>query len=150
MFAVGRAARFAAACLTGLCMTAVDASERFDVARAKQNYQLHCMGCHGEEGMGLEGHVPPIRLTLAPLLATAAGREYVLRVPGIAQSSLTSHELADVLNWLLHNLSVASTARVVAPLSPSEVARFRDRPWLDVQRARSLVAPAGMLSPGIP
>jgi len=100
--------------------------------------------------MGLEGHVPPIRLTLAPLLATAAGREYVLRVPGIAQSSLTSHELADVLNWLLRDLSVASKSRVVAPLSASEVARFRDRPWLDVQSARALVAPAGILSPSIP
>jgi mono/diheme cytochrome c family protein len=106
-------------------------------ARAKQNYQLHCMGCHAEDGMGLAGQVPPIRLTLVPLLATSAGREYVLRVPGIAQSNLSSRELADVLNWLLRDFSASSAARTVTPVTAAEVARFRGEPWLDVQGARA-------------
>jgi mono/diheme cytochrome c family protein len=114
-----------------------------DAQRARQNYQLHCMGCHAEDGMGLAGHVPPIRLTLRPLLATTAGREFVLRVPGIAQSSLSSRELADVLNWLVRDLTASNGARAVAPLSAAEVERFRDQPLLDVQvaRARLISAP---------
>jgi mono/diheme cytochrome c family protein len=114
-----------------------------DAQRAKQNYQLHCMGCHAEDGMGLAGHVPPIRLTLKPLLATAAGREFVLRVPGVAQSSLSSRELADVLNWLVRDftaerdLTASRGAQVVAPLSAAEVERFRGKPLLDVQGARA-------------
>jgi len=106
------------------------------VQRAKQNYQLHCMGCHAEDGMGLAGQVPPIRLTLAPLLATSAGREYVLRVPGVAQSSLSSSELADVLNWILRDLSSPTVTRKIPPLSATEVEQFRQQPLLNVQAAR--------------
>jgi hypothetical protein len=106
-------------------------------SRARQNYQLHCMGCHTEDGMGLTGQVPPIRLTLAPLLATPGGREYVLRVPGVAQSNLSSRELADVLNWLLRDMSASKTARALAPVSEAEVARYRREPLLDVQSARA-------------
>ena len=87
--------------------------------------------------MGLAGQVPPIRLTLAPLLATSAGREYVLRVPGIAQSSLSSGELADVLNWVLQDLSAPLSARKIAPVSAAEVERFRHQPLMDVQNARA-------------
>jgi hypothetical protein len=95
------------------------------------------MGCHTEDGMGLAGQVPPIRLTLAPLLATSAGREYVLRVPGVAQSNLSSRELADVLNWLLRDMSASKAARTIAPVSEAEVARYRREPLLDVQSARA-------------
>jgi mono/diheme cytochrome c family protein len=105
--------------------------------RAKQNYQLHCMGCHAEDGMGLAGQVPPIRLTLAPLLATSAGREYVLRVPGVAQSSLSSSELAAVLNWVLRDLNAPLGARKITPVSAAEVERFRRRPLMNVQIARA-------------
>jgi mono/diheme cytochrome c family protein len=73
-----------------------------DAQRAQQNYQLHCMGCHAEDGMGQAGKVPPIRSTLAQILAARGGREYVLRVPGVAQSSLGSRDLAGVLNWLVN------------------------------------------------
>ena len=86
--------------------------------------------------MGLAGQVPPIRLTIAPLLATPAGREYVLRVPGVAQSSLSSSELADVLNWILRDLSTPGVTRKISPLSATEVERFRQQPLLNVQAAR--------------
>ena len=36
-----------------------------DAERAHQNYLIHCMGCHGEAGLGLEGQVPSFKNTLA-------------------------------------------------------------------------------------
>jgi hypothetical protein len=95
------------------------------------------MGCHGEDGMGLAGQVPAIRVTLAPILSTAAGREYVLRVPGIAQSSLASRELAEVLNWITREYSAPAALQRIAPFEAAEVERLRQQPLLDVSAARA-------------
>src|SRR5579864_2753317 len=50
------------------------------------NYMLQCLGCHGPDGRGEPGHVPSIRSTLAPLSRFAAGRRYLVQVPGVALS----------------------------------------------------------------
>ena len=85
--------------------------------RAKQHYQLHCMGCHGEDGAGLEGQVPSLRGTLSRISKGELGRDYVLRVPGVTQSSLSSEELAEVLNWAIREFSDAEAAETtVGPL----------------------------------
>ena len=62
------------------------------------NYELQCMGCHLADGSGESGRVPSVRGTLVPFSMAAAGREFVLRVPGVAQSPLTDAEVAAVLN----------------------------------------------------
>jgi hypothetical protein len=60
-----------------------------------------------------------------------------LRVPGIAQSSLSSGELAAVLNWVLRDLSAPLGARKITPVSAAEVERFRRQPLMDVQIERA-------------
>ena len=52
------------------------------------NYQLQCMGCHRADGTGESGRVPSVRGTLVRFSMIPAGREFVLRVPGVAQSPL--------------------------------------------------------------
>ena len=74
-------------CLLGCLLVVTNAQA--DPARARQNYLLHCMGCHGETGVGLEGKVPSMHDTLAMLSRTPQGRYYVLRVPGVTQSTLS-------------------------------------------------------------
>jgi hypothetical protein len=69
------------------------------------NYMLQCMGCHTPDGRGEPGHVPSIRNTLVPFANTADGRKFLVQVPGSAQSKLSDAELADVLNWMIDNLS---------------------------------------------
>jgi hypothetical protein len=94
----------------------VAAQAHGDDARAHQNYLLHCMGCHGEAGRGLEGQVPSMHGTLAMLSRTPGAAYYVLRVPGVTQSTWTTN-LAEVLNWSIRTFD-AAPARSVPPFSP--------------------------------
>lgn len=112
------------------------ANAEADDLRARQNYQLHCMGCHGESGEGLEGHVPSLRGTFARIAVTPAGRDYVLRVPGVTQTNLEPARVAEMLNWLLREFSSAEAARSVRPFTPVEVAAARERPLLEAGAAR--------------
>ena len=105
--------------------------------RAKQHYQLHCMGCHGEDGAGLEGQVPSLRGTLSRISKGELGRDYVLRVPGVTQSSLSSEELAEVLNWAIREFSDAEAAETTPPFTATEVASARTRPLLEIGPARA-------------
>lgn len=51
-------------------------------------YMLDCMGCHQANGAGVPGKVPDMRGALAALSGTAAGRRYLIEVPGVAQAPL--------------------------------------------------------------
>ena len=122
--------------LSALCACA--AAHGDDAARAKQNYQLNCMGCHGEDGNGLEGHVPSLRGTLSKISRSPQGREYVLRVPGVTQATLSSEEIAEVLNWVLYEFNATDGAKVRA-FTAAEVSSSRTRPLLEISATRARV-----------
>jgi hypothetical protein len=101
------------------------------------NYQLQCMGCHRGDGSGESGRVPNVRTTLVPFSALAAGRDFVLRVPGVAQAKLSDAELAALLNWMAEKLSdVPMTADFVL-YTAAEVAAVRQQPMASVQTRRA-------------
>ena len=110
-----------------------------DDERAHQNYLLHCMGCHTESGVGLPDRVPSLRGTLARLADDPDGRSYVLRVPGVTQSTLEPDRLAEVLNWAMRAFSDTEQAASVQPFSAAEVAAARSRPLLEVTATRQNV-----------
>lgn len=110
-----------------------------DAGRARQNYLIHCMGCHGEAGLGLEGQVPSFKNTLAKISASPQGRDYVLRVPGVTQATLDDSQTAEVLNWVLAEFSTADAAQRIAPFTAAEVARARQQPLLEVNATRDAV-----------
>ena len=99
------------------------------------NYMLHCMGCHTPDGSGEPGRVPPIKLTLAPMATSAAGRRFLVQVPGSSQSRLSDAELAEVLNWMIENLSVTKPVRF-AHFTAAEVASYRRTRLVGVRAAR--------------
>jgi len=101
------------------------------------NFQLHCMGCHLADGSGQPGRVPSIRRSLAFLSATRAGRDYVVRVPGVAQSPLSDSDTAALLNWMIRNLSDSNLPRNVADYSAAEVERLRHAPLAKVKDLRA-------------
>jgi hypothetical protein len=100
------------------------------------NYELQCMGCHLADGSGESGRVPSVRGTLVPFSMISAGREFVLRVPGVAQSPLTDAEVAAVLNWMARNLSDAPPPAGFRDYSAGEVRAVRGRPLPQVSAAR--------------
>lgn len=105
--------------------------------RAKDDYQLHCMGCHGENGKGLVGKVPSFRADLGRLLSTPQGREFIQRVPGVSQSALPSDRLAAVLNWLVSAYTDPAISSNLPPFKADEIERLRHRPLLNVAAARA-------------
>jgi hypothetical protein len=108
------------------------------------NFQLNCMGCHLADGSGEPGRVPSIRRSLVLFSATPQGREYVIRVPGVAQSPLSDEETAALLNWLARNLSDVGLPSSYADYSAAEIQKSRSRPLtrVSVMRARLMKAAA--------
>jgi hypothetical protein len=111
---------------------------------AQANYMLNCMGCHVADGSGAPGKVPSLRDTLVPLAMSPGGRRYLVQVPGASQSALSDLELAQLLGWMVRNLSARSVPPDFADFTASEVARYRRYPLVDVRgtRARLLAAAA--------
>jgi mono/diheme cytochrome c family protein len=99
-------------------------------------YMLECQGCHGADGAGHPGSVPRLAGQVADFLRVPGGREYLIRVPGSAQSSLGDAELAEVLDWIVQRFGPADAAAAAAPFSAAEVARHRARPLVDVEPVR--------------
>jgi len=100
------------------------------------NYELQCMGCHLADGTGESGRVPSVRSTLVPFSMIPEGREFVLRVPGVAQSALTDADIAAVLNWMARTLSDAPLPAGFRDYDAGEVRALRGRPLAQVSKAR--------------
>ena len=108
-------------------------------ASPAQDYMLHCMGCHGAQAEGVPGKIPPLANALSRFMRTAEGRNYVLRVPGAANSALSDGQLAAVLNWLAVKFDASAAASKVAPFTSEEVSRLRHTPLISVLATRSAV-----------
>ncbi|MEM9176690.1 MAG: cytochrome c [Myxococcota bacterium] len=100
----------------------------------REAFQLHCSGCHGSDGRGRAGFVPDLR-ALAPLVATQGGREYLVRVPGVAQAPVGSASLARLLNYVLAELAGVEEFEA---FRAEEVERLRRAPLLDPVGARPI------------
>jgi cytochrome c553 len=114
---------------------------RVAAAAPEQDYVLYCMGCHGVTAQGVPGRVPPLAGALARFMRTGAGRNYVLRVPGAANSALSDAQLAAVLNWLAERYRAAGDPQP-EPFTAAEVAGARHTPLADVQATRREVVQA--------
>ena len=84
------------------------------------------------------------------LLRAPRGREYLVRVPGSAQSELTDAELAGVLKWIVSQYS-GDPVEAFERFDAEEVARHRRTPLTDVESRRrellSFVPPETGTSP---
>jgi mono/diheme cytochrome c family protein len=104
-------------------------------------YMLQCRGCHLPDGAGTPGVVPPFAGQVGRFLTVPGGREFLVRVPGSAQSPLSDAELAEVLNWIVRRFGPDEVARSFAPYTAEEVAHVRRPPLTDVDSVRrALVA----------
>jgi hypothetical protein len=72
-------------------------------------------------------------------MRTASGRDYVLRVPGAANSALSDSQLTAVLNWLAVTFDASASGSTPSPFTSEEVSRLRHRPLVSVLAARSAV-----------
>ncbi len=96
--------------------------------RAWQNWTLNCQGCHRVDGSGSDGTAPSLAGTVAKFLRVPGGREYLIRVPGVAASPLQNEDLAEVVNWMLWRFDEVNVPADFQPYSAAEVGRLRLKP----------------------
>ena len=80
--------------------------------------------------------MPSIRRSLALFSAFPAGRDFVIRVPGVAQSPLSDRDTAALLNWMIRNLSDLPVPPQFAEYSAAEVQTLRGHPLAQVKALR--------------
>lgn len=111
-----------------------------DARRAQVNYMLNCQGCHGPDGAGTpDGSVPAMKGFVGQFLTVPGGRAFLVQVPGSANSALDDASLAEVLNWVLQQMSADSLPARLSPYTALEVGRLRKSPLTDVHKVRSLL-----------
>jgi len=126
----------AAAMLAALFIADASQAQAYDAARARQDWVLHCMGCHTADGSGIPGKVPALRNSLGHFVSLPEGRQFVMRVPGAANSALNDAELANVLNWLLATMNEQSRPASFKPYTAGEIAAHRRPALTNVARTR--------------
>lgn len=99
-----------------------------DPQRAWQNWTLNCQGCHRFDGSGSDATAPGIAGTVAKFLHVPGGREYLIRVPGVATSPLSDADLAEVVNWMLWRFDKEHLPSDFRPYTAAEIAPLRARP----------------------
>ncbi|MFV0282445.1 MAG: cytochrome C [Castellaniella sp.] len=104
---------------------------------AYKDYMLNCGGCHRFDGEGVARNaVPSFRNSVGLFTHLPEGREYMIRVPGAAQSLLDNAELANVLNWMVANFSPGAVASDFRPFTAAEVGAVRPYRFDDVAAER--------------
>jgi hypothetical protein len=113
----------------------VAANQSINAKRAKFNYQILCQGCHVGDGRGGKG-VPHMKGRVGYFLSGQKGREYLVRVPGSANSALDNVELAELLNWVMIEIGKKSTPADFAYFTAPEVERLRASPLFEAKEYR--------------
>jgi outer membrane protein assembly factor BamB len=123
-----------AAALAALFAGVLLASAAFGDPRT--DYALNCRGCHGPDGRGVSGGAPSLREQLGKFLWVPGGREYLIRVPGTAQSELSDARTAALLTWMVREFSPEEVPADFAPFTAAEVGRHRRAPLTQVEGVR--------------
>ena len=110
-------------------------ADEINYARAKFNYQMFCQGCHTPDGIGIND-TPKIKDHIGNFLSTKKGREYLVRVPGSANSALDDPQLAEVLNWIIIELGGDSVPENMQFYTAPEVAKLRKNALFEVTEYR--------------
>ncbi|TEA76893.1 cytochrome C [Allopusillimonas ginsengisoli] len=108
---------------------------------AYKDYMLQCAGCHRYDGNGVaQRGVPSFRNSIGLLASLPAGRDYMIRVPGAAQSQLSNAELANVLNWAVMTYSPEQAGPDFRPFTANEIGAARPYRFDDVTTVRKALA----------
>lgn len=92
-------------------------------------YLTSCGGCHGVEGVSAPRSVPTLRHLTGSFLCTHQGRQFLVRLPDVALSSLSDRMLTRVMNWVVFDLGgPASQGPNSRPYTVAEVRRLRREP----------------------
>lgn len=98
--------------------------------RAHMNYMLHCQGCHLPTGAGTSNGAPSMVGVVARFLEVEGGREYLTRVPGVANAAVSDDQLAELLNWTLSTFDAEHVPADFTPFTTDEMTAGRRHPYV--------------------
>ncbi len=101
---------------------------------------LQCLGCHRLDGAGVPPEVPSLLGLIGAILATAAGRDYIARVPEVAQSPRDDAALTRLLDRVLQESSAETLPVGSRAPGPAEVGAARTGVLADPLRTRAAIA----------
>jgi cytochrome c553 len=108
------------------------------VEQVRADYMLACQGCHLDDGRGFPARgVPKLTGYLGNFLKVPGGREFLVQVPGAAQSDLSDARLAALLNWMVRNFSPQQVPDDFVAYGAAEVGRLRAHPLVAVAATRA-------------
>lgn len=120
--------------ITAISFLAIGATASASVAdedRARTNWVLNCQGCHQADASGSDGGAPNMVGFVARFLEVEGGREFLVRVPGVAHAPLPDDEVAELVNWMLVEFDADHLPADFKPYAQSEVAALRADPLID-------------------
>jgi cytochrome c553 len=116
------------------CLGSAHASED----RPRLQYLQFCSGCHLPDGSGSPAFgVPSMRGLLGQFLQVPGGREFIVQVPGVMNSALSDADIANLMNWLVPEVSAPTMPARFKPYTTQEIARLRKTRPADVPAARA-------------
>jgi mono/diheme cytochrome c family protein len=108
--------------------------------RNRNNFLLHCSGCHQADGSGRpEQGIPRMKDQVGHFLQLPEGRAFLVQVPGTSQSSLDDADTAAMLNWMVRAISGPQVPAGFTPYTPDEVTRLRAVHLPDAPQTRRLL-----------
>lgn len=107
-----------------------------DVARFQ--WEMNCRGCHGPSGEGnIKRDVPPL-VELNAFQKITAGREFLVRVPGVSRSPLNNPDLTYLMNWMVRTMDPNFNEKEQILFTEREVEELRREPLLEqIEEIRS-------------
>ena len=109
-------------------------------AGPQRDFQTHCAGCHQMDGSGApKSGIPDMRHAVGHFLRLPEGRNFLVKVPGTANSSLNHADTAAMLNWMVVAFSRDEVPADFRPYTAQEVARLRREAFHDVPGTRAAI-----------
>jgi hypothetical protein len=96
----------------------------------KINWMLNCQGCHGSAANSTGIDVPPLANTVAKFLSVPGGRDYLVKVPGVAMAPISDAQVASLTNWMLTTFDPEHIPARFKAYTAREVGRLRKSPYI--------------------
>ena len=83
----------------------------------------------------MAGKVPSLKGEISRFLTVEGGRQFLVQVPGSANSKLSDADLAELINWIITTMDKPAPG-TFNPYTPAEVASYRAQRLHEVAQVR--------------
>ncbi|MCW5625270.1 MAG: cytochrome c [Burkholderiales bacterium] len=118
--------------------------------RARNDYLLHCSGCHGVDGTGKpQKGIPRFTDQVGYFVTLPEGRAFLMQVPGLMTAGMSDARNAAVTTWLVKAFAGPSLSVDFKPYTVEEAKQYRASRPVDITARRNSLY-AELLGLGFP